>query len=212
MPRWLSSASLSTASLLTVNYPADFLFFCAAAAPFFPSAVRTDFGRCEIVRFFLAAAAAFEMFFLAAFFCFELAILIAPVISNVLTVMQAARNRQLRSACIRPRTLAHDGACAGRILWVTKSCAFAQERKSGRLQSDFPSFVGDLLYAARAWTLAPTLSRRSRLHFNGDTVIAVIPHPRFGLSRCSSGISVIKHERDARAYTCTKILLPHALQ
>jgi hypothetical protein len=32
--------------------------------------VRTDFGRCAIVRFLLAAAAAFLMFFLAALRCF----------------------------------------------------------------------------------------------------------------------------------------------
>jgi hypothetical protein len=37
-------------------------FFLATAAPFFPSAVRVFFGRCAIVRFLLAAAAAFLMF------------------------------------------------------------------------------------------------------------------------------------------------------
>ena len=47
----------------------DLLFFFAADEPFLPSAVRTDFGKCAIVRFRLAADAAFLMFFLAAF-CF----------------------------------------------------------------------------------------------------------------------------------------------
>jgi hypothetical protein len=41
----------------------------AAAAPFLPSAVRTDFGRCAMVRFFLAALAAFLMFLRAAAVC-----------------------------------------------------------------------------------------------------------------------------------------------
>jgi hypothetical protein len=39
-----------------------------------PNAVRTDFGRCAIVRFLLAAAAAFLMFFPAALRCFVEAI------------------------------------------------------------------------------------------------------------------------------------------
>lgn len=47
----------------------DFLFLATDEA-FFPSAVRTDFGKCAIVRFLFAAADAFWMFFLAAFFCF----------------------------------------------------------------------------------------------------------------------------------------------
>jgi hypothetical protein len=34
-----------------------------------PSAVRTDFGKCAIVRFFFAADAAFFMFLFAAFLC-----------------------------------------------------------------------------------------------------------------------------------------------
>jgi hypothetical protein len=45
-------------------------FRLAACAPFFPRAVRVFFGRCAIVRFRLAADAAFLMFFLAALFCF----------------------------------------------------------------------------------------------------------------------------------------------
>src|SRR5439155_8041000 len=47
---------------------------CAAAAPFLPSAVRVDFGRCAIVLFSLAALCAFLMFFLAALRCFSVAI------------------------------------------------------------------------------------------------------------------------------------------
>jgi len=43
--------------------------FLATEEAFFPSAVRTDFGRCAMVRFLFAADAAFLMFFLAAFFC-----------------------------------------------------------------------------------------------------------------------------------------------
>ena len=43
----------------------------AAAAPFFPKAVRTFFGRWAMVRFSLAAVAAFLMFLRAAVFCFS---------------------------------------------------------------------------------------------------------------------------------------------
>jgi hypothetical protein len=50
--------------------PRPFLFFLATDAPCLPSAVRTDFGKCAIVRFFLAAAAAFLIFFFAALLCF----------------------------------------------------------------------------------------------------------------------------------------------
>jgi hypothetical protein len=39
-----------------------------------PSAVRVDFGRCAMVRFLFAVAAAFLMFFLAACFCLAVAI------------------------------------------------------------------------------------------------------------------------------------------
>jgi hypothetical protein len=44
--------------------------FLATDEAFFPSAVRTDFGKCAIVRFLFAADAALLMFFFAAFFCF----------------------------------------------------------------------------------------------------------------------------------------------
>jgi hypothetical protein len=50
------------------------LFFSATDAPCLPSAVRTDFGKCAIVRFFLAAADAFLIFFFAALLCFVEAI------------------------------------------------------------------------------------------------------------------------------------------
>jgi hypothetical protein len=43
----------------------------AAAAPFFPKAVRTFLGRWGIVFFSLAAVAAFLTFFRAAAFCFS---------------------------------------------------------------------------------------------------------------------------------------------
>src|SRR5262245_60910502 len=49
-------------------------FRLAAFAPSLPSAVRVFFGRCAIVRFFLAAREAFLMFFRASVFCFVLAI------------------------------------------------------------------------------------------------------------------------------------------
>lgn len=48
----------------------DFLPRLATDEAFFPSAVRTDFGKCAIVRFLFAADAAFLMFFFAALFCF----------------------------------------------------------------------------------------------------------------------------------------------
>ena len=47
----------------------DFLFFLATDEACLPRAVRTDFGKCAIVRFLFAADAAFLMFFFAAFFC-----------------------------------------------------------------------------------------------------------------------------------------------
>jgi hypothetical protein len=47
----------------------DFPFFLATDEPFLPSAVRTDFGKCAIVRFRLAADAAFLVFFRTAFLC-----------------------------------------------------------------------------------------------------------------------------------------------
>jgi hypothetical protein len=57
----------------------DLLFFLATDEPFLPSAVRTDFGKCAIVRFRLAADAAFLKFFLAAFLCFVEAISPHPI-------------------------------------------------------------------------------------------------------------------------------------
>jgi hypothetical protein len=53
---------------------AFFRFCCATFAACFPNAVRTDFGKWAIVRFFFAAAAAFLTFRRAAFRCFVLAI------------------------------------------------------------------------------------------------------------------------------------------
>ncbi len=47
----------------------DFLFFLATDEACLPRAVRTDFGKCAIVRVLFAAAAAFLMFFFAALFC-----------------------------------------------------------------------------------------------------------------------------------------------
>jgi hypothetical protein len=51
----------------------------ATLAPCFPSAVRVDFERWEIVRFFFAAVAAFLIFFLAAAFCFALAMIFSSL-------------------------------------------------------------------------------------------------------------------------------------
>ncbi len=47
-----------------------FFFFLATDEACLPSAVRTDFGKCAIVRFRFAADAAFLMFFFAALLCF----------------------------------------------------------------------------------------------------------------------------------------------
>ena len=49
-------------------------FFRAAAAPFFPNAVRTPDGKFAMVLFFLAPAAAFFIFLRAAVRCFSVAI------------------------------------------------------------------------------------------------------------------------------------------
>jgi len=49
-------------------------FFRAAAAPFFPNAVRTCDGKFAMVPFFLAPAAAFFIFLRAAVRCFSVAI------------------------------------------------------------------------------------------------------------------------------------------
>jgi hypothetical protein len=46
--------------------PLDFRFFLATDEAFLPSAVRTDFGKCAIVRFRFTADAAFLIFFFAA--------------------------------------------------------------------------------------------------------------------------------------------------
>ena len=60
----------------------DFSFFLATDEACLPSAVRTDFGKCAIVRFLFAADAAFLMFFFAAFLCFVEAIFVdTPMIS-----------------------------------------------------------------------------------------------------------------------------------
>lgn len=58
-------------------------FFRAAAAPFLPNAVRTPDDRCAIVRFFLAAAAAFLIFVRAPARCF----LVATVILSIATLL-----------------------------------------------------------------------------------------------------------------------------
>jgi hypothetical protein len=51
-----------------------FLRFLATDEACLPSAVRTDFGKCAIVRFRFAADAAFLTFFFAALLCFVEAI------------------------------------------------------------------------------------------------------------------------------------------
>ena len=56
------------------------LFFLATDEACLPSAVRTDFGKCAIVRFLFAAAAAFLMFFFAAFLCLVEAIFYTPLL------------------------------------------------------------------------------------------------------------------------------------
>jgi hypothetical protein len=49
-------------------------FSLATLAACFPSAVLVSLGKCAIVRFFLAAFAAFRIFFRAALRCFSLGI------------------------------------------------------------------------------------------------------------------------------------------
>ena len=53
-------------------------FFRAAAAPFFPNAVRTRDGRFAMVLFFLAPATAFFIFLRAAARCLSVAISLLP--------------------------------------------------------------------------------------------------------------------------------------
>lgn len=56
----------------------DFLRFLATEAARLPSAVRTDFGKCAIVRFRFATDAAFLRFFFAALLCLVEAICHTP--------------------------------------------------------------------------------------------------------------------------------------
>ena len=66
----------SRADLPTCPHQKGYLerFFRAAAAPFFPRAVRTRDGKFAMVLFFLAPAAAFFIFLRAAARCFSVAI------------------------------------------------------------------------------------------------------------------------------------------
>ena len=52
-------------------------FRFATFAPCLPSAVRVRFGRCAIVRFFLAVLAALRMFLRAALRCFSFGIVLS---------------------------------------------------------------------------------------------------------------------------------------
>jgi hypothetical protein len=68
-----------------------------------PSAVRTDFGKCAIVRFLFAADTAFFMFFFAAFLCFIEAIFHTPLIcSRIVTVFMLAIYAALSATVVRP--------------------------------------------------------------------------------------------------------------
>lgn len=64
----------------------DFRFFFATEEACLPSAVRTDFGKCAIVRFLFAADAAFLTFFFAALLCFVEAIIPLHSLRGHLTI------------------------------------------------------------------------------------------------------------------------------
>jgi hypothetical protein len=71
-----SHRAVLLAGRTTVPIKNDYLerFFRAAAAPFFPNAVRTFDDKFAMVLFFLAPAAAFFIFVRAATRCFSVAI------------------------------------------------------------------------------------------------------------------------------------------
>lgn len=75
----------------------DFFRFLATDEAFFPSAVRTDLGKCAIVRFLLAADAAFFMFFLAAILCLVEPICLHPFLSSSRTEMTAVYRKDIFS-------------------------------------------------------------------------------------------------------------------
>ena len=75
----------------------DFFRFLATDEAFFPSAVRTDLGKCAIVRFLLAADAAFFMFFLAAILCLVELICLHPFLSSSRTEMTAVYRKDIFS-------------------------------------------------------------------------------------------------------------------
>lgn len=66
----------------TTKMVAQRFFRLATLEACLPSAVRVDFGRCAIVRLFLAVSAAFLMFFRAACFCRAVAIARLPLIAK----------------------------------------------------------------------------------------------------------------------------------
>ena len=76
-------------------YVERFRFLRAIFAPSLPNAVLTDFGRCAIVRFFFAAAAAFLMFLRAALRC-----LVLDMASPVPPSRCHPRNNGWRYACV----------------------------------------------------------------------------------------------------------------
>ena len=92
----------------------DFLFFLATVEACLPSAVRTDFGKCAIVRFRFAADAAFLMFFFAALLC-----LVDAICSSSVRFQMAATTRRLNV----PSVLVHDWMtiCMNRLSFDRKS-------------------------------------------------------------------------------------------
>jgi hypothetical protein len=81
----------------------------ATDEPFFPSAVRTDFGRCAMVRFLFAEDAAFLMFFFAAVLCFVEATCLPPDFSVVETRDKDLRSMPLVTLCGPVRHLRNTG-------------------------------------------------------------------------------------------------------
>lgn len=86
-------------------------FFRAAAAPFFPNAVRTRDGKFAMVLFFLAPAAAFFIFLRAEARCFSVAIFLAPQkIANVQSFFECAPISSSRSPAW-PSLISSAGGC-----------------------------------------------------------------------------------------------------
>lgn len=92
----------------------DCRFLLATDAACFPSAVRTDLGRCAIVRLRFAAEAAFLMFFLAALRCFVDGIFHTPIRSSSAASMNSSHLKTIELDVIYAARSATDAAPAWR--------------------------------------------------------------------------------------------------